>query len=114
VPVIVYVEASDACTTPDHLSIVCTITSSQPDDTTGNRKLTGDVDGDDGYVRPIPITLTNIGPGLYTALVLLRAERDATVSSGGTYSISISAEDASGNFGRASTAVVVPHDGKKQ
>ncbi len=114
VPVAIYVEASDACSFPAALRTFCTVSSNQPDDTSGSRDRTGDVDGSDGYSAPVEVTLSNLGGGRYGALVYLRAERDASASTGRMYSISLSVEDASGNSANASTTVVVPHDGRNK
>ena len=114
VPVTILLAASDLCTDPNDLEILCAVSSNQADDTGGNGQWTGDVDGHDGYSAPVDVTLQNTGPGLYTATLNLRAERDPNVMTGRTYSITVSVMDASGNIGQASTTVVVPHNGKKK
>jgi hypothetical protein len=111
-PVNILVEASDVCSAPAALRTVCTVSSSQPDVTNGATNRTGDVNGHDGYSAPVEVTLTNYGNGIYGALVYLRAERDASATTGRTYSISLLVLDAAGNTGEASTTVVVPHDGR--
>lgn len=108
-PVTIYVEASDYCTAPNALDIFCYVSSDQPDPA-GNANRTGDVDGFDGYTEPVEVSLTNVDDGLYETVIWLRAER---VSTARTYSIGLMVEDASGNFGEASTTVVVPHDRRR-
>lgn len=115
VPVIIVVEASDACSDPGSLHVVCEITSSQPDDSDGTAELVGDVDGEDGFAQPVPISLDFFEfEGVYAALVYLRAERDGEDKAGRVYSINVGVLDAEENFGQASTTVVVPHDGRKK
>jgi len=113
IPVTIYVQASDTCSDPDDLVILCDVSSNQPDATNGSANLTGDVDGHDGYSAPVAVTLQNLGNGLYSALIYLRAERDPSANTGRIYSIGLSVMDGTGNIGNATTTVVVPHDGKK-
>ncbi len=110
VPVAISVWASDYCTAPGDLLVICEITSSQPDDTDGTGEHVGDVDGEDGYSAPVEVELLNMGDGEYTALVFLRAERDGDDKAGRIYSVNVLAMDLSENVGEASTNVVVPHN----
>lgn len=108
---------SDECTAPEDLTVVCEITSSEPDDAAGDGSFTGDVDvgfgGQDAYLAPLPLGLVyNAAKGSYSAPVLLRAERDGS-EAGRTYSIVCDVYDPSGNVNTASCVVVVPHDRKK-
>lgn len=112
--VTVHVVASDACTAPNDLSILCTVSSDQPDASRGATNLTGDVNGSNGYSAPIPIHLQRSGDGTYSAVIKLRAERDPGVGSGRTYSINLDVIDDVGNLGHASTTVVVPQNQKKK
>lgn len=114
VPVMIVLEASDACSNPESLDVACDITSSQPDDSDGTGELTGDVDGQDGFVEAVPVELISLGNGQYVAIVELRAERDGENPSGRIYSINVTALDAEGNSSTASTTVVVPHDRRKK
>jgi len=114
IPVQIHVFASDLCTAPEDLQVVCTITSSQPDDTGGTGEHVDDVNGSDGYTSAVEIELVNLGNGEYSALVELRAERDGDDKAGRIYSIHVEAMDVSGNVGFADTTVIVPHSkGKK-
>lgn len=113
-PVMICVEASDACSDPSSLDITCFLTSNQPDDSDGTGELVGDADGSDGYSLPVPIELTHLGDGLFAAIVDLRAERDGEDPAGRIYSINVSVVDAQGNSGTASTTVVVPHDRRQK
>jgi hypothetical protein len=54
------------------------------------------------------VALQNLGGGIYTAVVNLRAERFDNVSTGHVYTIIMLAVDPTGNVGRASTIVAVP------
>jgi hypothetical protein len=112
--VMVSVVASDQCTAPDDLLVYCTVSSNQPDNTSGNSNFVGDIDGQDGYSAPVPITLDNLGDGLYVGFVQLRAERVAADQSGRVYSINLDVLDAALNYQRASTTVVVPHSQRPQ
>lgn len=111
--VTVHVIASDACTAPNDLSILCTVSSDQPDASRGATNFTGDVNGSDGFSAPIPIHLQLSGDGTYSAVIGLRAERDPGVGSGRTYSINLDVIDDADNLGHASTTVVVPQNQKK-
>jgi len=110
VPVTIFVQAADECTTPAQLFVSCSVSSNQPDNTSGDASLVGDVNGQDGYTAPVPVALTNLGGGLYAATINLRAERIGGIKAGRTYSINVQAIDLYGNVGYASTTVVVPHD----
>ncbi len=113
VPVAIYVEASDACSDPADIIVRCTIASSQPDDSDGTGEHVGDVNGKDGFLNAVPVTLEYAGDGLYGALVYLRAERDGADKAGRIYSVNVEVLDPAGNTGQASTAVVVPHDRRR-
>lgn len=113
VPVIICVEASDACSDPGALDVRCCVTSSQPDDSDGTGELVGDVDGADGFTDAVPVKLEYFAEdGVFAAMVGLRAERDGGDKAGRVYSIYVEALDGEGNSGQASTTVVVPHDGR--
>jgi hypothetical protein len=114
IPVTIYVQASDTCSDPNDLAILCNVSSNQPDATNGSGNLTGDVDGHDGYSAPVAVTLQNVGDGLYSAQIYLRSERDPSANTGRIYSIGLSVMDGAGNIGNATTTVIVPHDGKKK
>jgi probable HAF family extracellular repeat protein len=113
VPVGICVEASDACTDPLSLAVLCTVASSQPDDSDGTGELVGDVNGADGFLNAVPVTLEYLGDGLYGALIHLRAERDGADPAGRVYSVNLEVMDAAGHTGQASTTVVVPHDRRR-
>ena len=113
VPVAIWVEASDACTSPADLVVRCNLTSSQPDDSDGTGERIGDVNGADGFLNAVPVAMQYAGDGLYGALVYLRAERSGEDISGRVYSINLEVIDGAGHTGQASTTVVVPHDRRK-
>lgn len=112
--VTVHVVASDACTSPNDLSILCTVSSDQPDVSRGATQFTGDVNGTDGYSAPIAVQLQRSGDGTYSAVIRLRAERDPGSAAGRTYSINLDVIDDADNLGHASTTVVVPQNQKKK
>ncbi|NNJ27386.1 hypothetical protein [Alienimonas chondri] len=114
VPVEILVTASDDCTGPDDLIVLCDIESSQADDSNGRGKNTGDVNGEDGYSSPVPVELTHVGGGTYVATVELRAERDSGEKTSRTYTIHVTVLDGVGNLSEASTAVVVPAPGGRR
>ncbi len=114
VDVTVCVQASDACVCPENLLVQCTVSSSEPDDGTGDGSSVGDVDGSDGYVNPVLLDLVyDEISACYVGTVALRAERDGT-QSGRTYSIVTEVMDSSLNAATASCVVVVPHDKRKK
>lgn len=105
-------EAADACTPAGELTVVCHVTSNEPDNAKGDGNTTGDVNGSDGYTSPVPVALTyDADSNLFLGTVLLRAERSGTKSSR-MYSISCEVTDPSGNSSQAACLVVVPHDRK--
>lgn len=115
VAVQICIAASDNVTAPENLDLYCTISSNEPDDAKGDGKTAGDVDGRNGYTRPVNITnkfTYDPDKGCYFATVNLRAERDGAKTSR-VYSIVCDVEDEEGNFATASCVVVVPHDKKK-
>jgi hypothetical protein len=115
--VLVSVEITD-CAWDTGITLTAWVSSSEPDDATGDGSYTGDVDGQDGFAAPVPVDLIYTGepePGvyLYEGLVSLRAERDGGESSR-VYSIVCDIEDLAGNTSTASCVVVVPHDRRKK
>ncbi|MBW3597342.1 MAG: hypothetical protein KY475_08710 [Planctomycetes bacterium] len=114
VPVFIYVAASDGCTSPENLLILCSIWSSQPDDSGNEDDLPGDADGLDGYSAPVEVDVEYLGDGLYGAIVLLRAERDGGDKAGRIYSINVDVLDEAINESHASTTVVVPHHSRSK
>lgn len=110
VPVAITVQASDDDTAAGQLQLQCKVSSSQPDQTSDDPTLVGDVNGQDGFTAPVGVTLT-YQDGAYRGVVHLRAERQGGVKAGRTYSINVTAIDSAGNQNSsASTVVVVPHD----
>jgi hypothetical protein len=115
--VVVSVEVTD-CAWDTGVALTAWVSSSEPDDATGDGSYTGDVDGQDGFAAPVPVDLIYTGepePGvyLYEGFVSLRAERDGSESSR-VYSIVCDIEDLAGNTSTASCVVVVPHDRRKK
>jgi hypothetical protein len=105
------------CAWDTDVILTALVASSEPDDATGDGSFVGDVDGQDGYTFPVPVTLIYTHepePGVYVyeGLVSLRAERDGSESSR-VYSVVCDVEDLAGNISTASCAVVVPHDRRK-
>ncbi len=114
VDVAICVQASDACVNPENLRVACTVSSSEPDDGTGDGSSLGDVDGVDGYICPVPLDLAyDPQTGCYRGSVALRAEREG-LQAGRTYAIVANVTDSSLNSAAASCVVVVPHDKRKK
>lgn len=114
VNVAISVQASDVCVSPEHLLVNCTVSSSEPDDGAGDGSSIGDVNGFDGYTRPVEVALTyDASAGCYIGSVALRAERDGG-QLGRMYSIVTQVMDTSLNSATASCVVVVPHDKRKK
>jgi hypothetical protein len=114
VDVAICVQASDACVRPEDLLVSCTISSSEPDDGTGDGSSIGDVDGLEGYTIPVAVELAyDEQTGCYLGSVALRAEREGT-QAGRTYAIVTNVMDISFNTATASCVVVVPHDRRKK
>ncbi len=115
VPVTMIVTATDACFDPDEiLPITVTVSSSEPDEATGNGdgNTTGDVNGQDGYTSPVNVTASfsyDTVNGRWAGTVLLRAERQGA-GNGRKYTLDVSAMDSSGNPATTSCCVIVPHD----
>ena len=109
------IAASDACSNPADLGIDCTISSSEPDDATGDGSSIGDVDGSDGFTAPVSVQdlVYDETDGCFYGLVSLRAERDGA-DQGRVYSIVCDVVDDQGNSATASCVVVVPHDKRKK
>lgn len=115
VPVTLVIAATDECADPDEiLPISVRVSSSEPDDASGNGdgNTSGDVGGFDGYTAPVDVTASfsyEPGTGLWTGTILLRAER-AGSGVGRKYTIDVEAFDSHGNAAISSCCVVVPHD----
>jgi hypothetical protein len=110
VAVRVFLAVADVCASPEDFTVACQVSSSEADDAKGDGETTGDVNGANGYVSPVPVALTyDLQSGMFTGLVNLRAERNGS-RNGRIYSISGVAGDPSGNNSSASCVVVVPHD----
>lgn len=114
VAVRIFLNVADVGASPQDFSVMCQVSSSEADDARGDGKSTGDVNGTNGYISPVPVALTyDPQSGMFTGRVNLRAERDGS-KKGRTYSITAVASDPSGNSSSANCVVVVPHDmGKK-
>lgn len=109
IPVLVDLLVRDTCENPQDLVLTCDVSSDEPDDAQGDGAFTGDVDGLDGYLIPVPVSMTyNSTSGRWEGGLLLRAERDGG-SDGRKYSIVCHAIDASGNLTTATVCVTVPH-----
>lgn len=107
------VAVSDECATPENLSVYCQVSSNEPDDGTGDGAFTGDVDGHDGYLAPVVVTLHyNATTQQYEGGVALRAERDGA-NVGRVYSILCQVEDPSENPSETSCVVLVPANKRK-
>jgi hypothetical protein len=109
----VTMEVTD-CAWDSGVALTAWVSSSEPDDGTGDGSYTGDVDGQDGFGTPVPVDLIYTGEPeagvyLYEGIVSLRAERDGGEKSR-VYSIVCDIEDLGGNTNTASCVVVVPHD----
>jgi len=109
VPVTITATVVDRAARPEDLIVLCWVSSSQPDNTTGSRQHTGDVDGRDGFTAPVAIDPEPVGPGRYEATIRLRAERDGKDKSGRVYSILVEAWNPSGLSSAAVCSVHVPH-----
>jgi hypothetical protein len=96
VPVHVVWSATDRCT-PDPAVSLVSVTSSEPDDATGN---------DDGATTT---DIQGADPGTADADLLLRAERNGKAE-GRVYTLTYRATDAAGNTTAGLATVVVPHD----
>jgi hypothetical protein len=113
VDVTICLQVSDDCASPEDLFVDCRVSSSEPDDASGDGSFTGDVSGHDGFTQPLQVDLAyDELLGCYTGTVSLRAERDGS-QAGRTYSITCDVIDLSGNAAPASCVVVVPHDRRK-
>jgi hypothetical protein len=115
--ILVGVEITD-CAWDTGVALTAWVSSSEADDGNGDGSYTGDVDGQDGFLLPVPVDLIYAGetePGVYfyEGQVSLRAERDGSESSR-VYSIVCDIEDLGGNTSTASCVVVVPHDRRKK
>lgn len=110
VPVVIDVIASDECTAPEDLVVICTVSSSEADDGGADGVSEGDVDGLDGFAAPVTVTLTyDADLGSWWGEVELRAERNARQATR-SYSIVCTVVDVAGNEVVASCVVLVPHD----
>ncbi len=109
VPVTITTTVESGSARPEDLLVFCWVSSSQPDNTTGSRRHTGDVDGRDGFTAPVPIDLEPIGQGRYEATIRLRAERDGNDRSGRVYSILVEAWRPSGLSSAGVGSIHVPH-----
>lgn len=110
VPVSISLSITDACTSPGQFTVSCAVSSSEPDEGKGDGKTKGDVNGANGYISPVPVTLVyQPTSGLFTGVVNLRAERDGSKYER-TYSITSLVGDSSGNKTTATCVVVVPRD----
>ncbi len=108
VAVTITLEAGDACTPVDALTIVAAGTSDQPDDPKGKGKHAGDVNGADGFTSPVDISAAfafDPSSGAFAATIDLRAEREG---GGRVYTVSGVVRDASGNEAPFQVQVFVP------
>lgn len=113
VDVAVCVYASDNFTDMNELVVAATVRSSEPDDAAGDGEFSGDVNGEDGYSRAVPLDMTfDCLKGCLVGTVGLRAERDGRQENR-RYSIVCEVRDLAGNRSTASCVVVVPHDRRK-
>lgn len=104
------VAVTDECS---DFELTSKISSSEPDDANGDGSFTGDVDGKDGYTKPVTIDLTyDPITKAFVGEVELRAERDGA-NGGRSYSIVCDVADFYGNVSTSSCVVVVPHDRRK-
>lgn len=110
VPVTITAEIVQGDPAPANVLIWCWVSSSQPDDSMGNGRHIGDVNGYDGFTEPVVVDLPYVDDGRYQATVLLRAERDGNDKSGRVYSIVVEAWNPMGTYAEASCQVRVPHN----
>ncbi len=110
VPVTITAEILEGDPAPENLLIWCWVSSSQPDDTNGSGKHTGDVNGQDGFTAPVAVDLQYVDDGRYQATILLRAERDGNDKDGRIYSIVVEAWNPTGSSSLATCEVLVPHN----
>lgn len=108
------VAASDACSQSENLQLACVVSSNEPDDSRGDGKTTGDVDGLDGFVSPVSIEMVyDELDDCFYGVVSLRAERDGS-GSGRMYSIACEITDEHGNTATDICTVLVPHNKRKK
>lgn len=115
--ILVSVNAADDCTATGALVLQSVlVTSSEPDDSTGDGSFAGDVAGGDGFTAPVDVTSAFAWDPVTSSFegdLPLRAERKGN-GSGRTYTILATVTDGAGNATSVSTTVVVPHSrGKK-
>ena len=107
IPVGITIVVSDDCKAADELVVNCTVTSSEPDDTTGDGSTTGDVGGQDGHSAPVPVQMSyDADSGSWIGTIDLRAERRGG-GDGRKYDISCSVSDGP-NTSVSTACVVVP------
>jgi hypothetical protein len=114
--VLISVEITD-CAWDINATVPALLSSSEPDDGTGDGSYVNDVNGEDGFAAPALMDLFYAGepePGvyLYEGLAYLRAERDGSERSR-VYSVVVDVEDLAGNTNTASCVVIVPHDRRR-
>lgn len=109
------IRATDVCAVPSFvIPIVVNIRSDEPDNVegVGDGNTTGDVNGTDGFAFAVNVSallVPGAESGTWTAVVMLRAERDGT-QDGRKYTIDVAATDSAMNIAITSCCVVVPHD----
>jgi|GEM_PF-5283471 len=111
------ITANDNCTEPGDLVLQSvTVSSNEPDDSTGDGAFVGDVAGANGFAAAVDVTGAfswNGTTGSFEGGIGLRAERQGD-GGGRTYTITATVADGSGNTTTVTTTVVVPHSrGKK-
>lgn len=107
VPVTLSLIVADDCVAPQDLVVTCSVTSDEPDDTTGDGAFTGDVNGQDGYNAEVPVTMTwDAATGSWQGTVSLRSERKGK-GDGRKYAVRCSASDGE-NTTHATICIVVP------
>ena len=118
VSVQISIAADDACVATGDLTVdLATASSSEQDNGTGfgDGDTDGDVNCDDGFSAPVPITglAYNAATDRFEGSVLLRAERNGT-GGGRFYTLDFTISDGNGNSTPSSCTVVVPKSrGKK-
>jgi hypothetical protein len=112
-PVTITAKVANGAAGSEELLVFCWVTSSQPDNTAGSRRHTGDVDGRNGFAAPVAVDLEPIGQGRYEATIRLRAERDGKDKNGRVYSILVEAWNPAGLSSAATSTVHVPHNQEK-